>query len=74
MSSDQLKTTAFDMPEPRAVRVPTGQACDACTVGECHRCVRAGCYHRHDSDVRSHGCIGSSDGAEHGAPGPGGRR
>lgn len=55
------------VPPPRAPVVRS--SCRRCLAGDCDLCVRAGCYHAHD--VRKHGLSVNSEGAEHGAPGPG---
>lgn len=55
-------------PAARPSRRPT---CERCSAGDCHLCVRVGCFHDCGPGLRRFGLAAASSGAEHGAPGPG---
>lgn len=66
---DRADLYTLDTPPPRPRGTGRG-VCHRCAVGDCPLCVRAGCFHP-CPDMRKHGLSAGSNGAEHGAPGPG---
>lgn len=66
---ERANLDVLETPQPRPRGKGAGM-CRRCAVGDCHLCVRVGCYHPCPG-MRKHGLSVGSNGAEHGAPGPG---